>query len=127
VFKGPLRDVQADFPVGVPRCDNRFLYELKRAGYEVINPAFSIRAYHLHAGVRGEYQGENLAQFVDPPYAYLWPHNLWSLPRTLWHNLRHPQARIGWRLDRRRIARSLPLRAARKLLGLLRPASKAAY
>lgn len=116
VFKGPLRNVQADFPVGVPRCDNRFLYELKRAGYEVINPAFSLRAYHLHAGQRSEYKTEQLDHFVGPPYAYLWPHNLWSLPRTLWHNFRHPDAKVGWRLDRRKISSSLAFRAVRKVL-----------
>jgi len=116
VFKGPLRNVQADFPVGVPRCDNRFLYELKRAGYEVINPAFSVRAYHLHDGQRSEYKTEQLDHFVDPPYAYLWPHNLWSLPRTLWHNFRHPDVKVGWRLDRRKISSSLPFRAVRKVL-----------
>lgn len=126
VFKGPLRDVLADFPVGTPRCDNRFLYELQRAGYQVINPAFSIRAYHLHAGQRAEYQSEKREHFVDPPYAYLWPHNLFSLPRTLWHNLKSPGARIGWRLDRRRIARSLPIRAWRKLIGRLRSATEPA-
>jgi len=116
VFKGPLRNVQADFPVGVPRCDNRFLYELKRAGYEVINPSYSVRAYHLHAGQRSEYKTEQLDHFVDPPYAYLWPHNLWSLPRTLWHNFRHPDVKVGWRLDRRKISSSLPFRAVRKVL-----------
>jgi hypothetical protein len=116
VFKGPLRNVQADFPVGIPRCDNRFLHELKKAGYEVINPAFSVRAYHLHAGTRPEYQNENLEHFVEPPYAYLWPHNLWSLPRTVLHNLRHPDARLFWRLDRRKISSSLPVRTVRKVL-----------
>jgi hypothetical protein len=125
MFKGPVRAIRSDLPVGVPRCDNRFLYELKRAGYEVINPALSIRAYHLHAGQRTEYQNENLEHFIDPPYAYLWPHNLWPLPRTLWHNLRNPGARVGWRLDRRRLARSLPVRTWRKLIGQLRPATDA--
>jgi len=119
VLRGAPKEVQADFCVGVPRCDNRFLYELKRAGYNVINPAFSIRAYHLHAGVRQEYQSANLEHFVDPPYAYLWPHNLSSLPRMVVHNLRHPEARLSWRLDRRKIMRSLPARAVRKGLGFL--------
>ena len=115
VFRGLIKKVAGDFCVGIPRCDNRILFELKRAGYEVVNPAFSIRSYHLHEGIRGEYQNENLEHFVEPPYAYLWPHNLWSLPRTLMHNLRHPDARIGWRFDRRKFLNSLPVRAIRKV------------
>ncbi|MFC1694685.1 hypothetical protein ACFL1C_00950 [Pseudomonadota bacterium] len=117
IFRGPLKEVKGDFCVGVPRCDNRMLNELKQAGYEVINPSFSIRSYHLHEGVREEYQNDNLEHFVEPPYAYLWPHNLWSLPRTLIHNLRHPDARISWRIDRRKFLNSLPMRAMRKVIG----------
>ncbi|MEJ8566892.1 hypothetical protein [Elongatibacter sediminis] len=119
VFKGPPKTVRGDFCVGVPRCDNRFLHELREAGYEVINPAFSIRAYHLHEGARTEYDGANLEHFIDPPYAYLWPHNLWSLPRTALHNLRHPEALVSWRLDRRKLTGSLPVRAIRKVLSML--------
>ena len=115
VFRGPLKKILGEFPVGVPRCDNRFLHELQSAGYEVINPAFSIRAYHLHSGIRPEYAGENQANFVDPPYAYVWPHNLWSLPRTYFYNFRHPDARLSWRFDRRKFAGSLPVRAAMKI------------
>ncbi len=116
VFRGPLKEIRGDFWVGVPRCDNRMLYELKKVGYEVINPSFSVRACHLHTGKREEYRNENLEDFVEPPYAYLWPHNLWSLPRTMLHNLRHPDARVSWRLDRRKISSSLPVRAVRKVL-----------
>ena len=116
VFRGSLRSIRGDFSVGVPRCDNRILYELRRAGYVVINPAFSIRSFHLHAGQRQEYAGKNLDHFVDPPYEYLWPHNLWSWPRTVLHNLLHRRSRVGWRLDHRRLNRSLPVRVARKVV-----------
>ena len=119
-FRGPLKKIQGDFPVGVPRCDNRILYELKRTGYEVINPSFSVRAYHLHSGIRQEYSGENLAYTVDPPYAYLWPHNLWSLPRTILYNLRYPNARLSWRFDQRKFASSLPVRSAKKVWRMLK-------
>lgn len=113
IFRGPIREeLLADFPLGVPRCDNRFLYELQNAGYCVKNPAFSIRAHHLHAGMRTEYgrSGEN---FVDPPYGYRFPHNLLSAPSTIWHNLRYPDHTLGWRLDFRRISSTFPGRAIR--------------
>jgi hypothetical protein len=115
ICRGPLRGVRGDFPIGVPRCDGRILFELEEAGFHVANPSFSIRSHHLHAGPRVEYSVETLPHFVAPPYRYLWPHNLWALPRTLWHNLRHPGCRVGWRLDRRRLSRTVPARGWNKL------------
>ena len=119
VFRGKIRPMNADFCVGIPRCDNRILYELRAAGYEVINPAFSVRACHLHIGERGEYPAEINGPHVDPPYAYLWPHNLMSLPATLWYRLRHPEAKLGWRIDWRRLKRTLAWRVVSKLKRLL--------
>lgn len=118
LFRGPVTGVRGDFQVGVPRCDNRFLYELQSAGYNVTNPSFSIRANHLHAGERGEYAADGLTNAVSGPYRYLWPHNLWSAPRTAWHNATHPRERLGWRLDRRKLRSTLPFRAAGKLISL---------
>ena len=115
ICRGPLRGVNGDFPIGVPRCDNRILYELEEAGCRVANPSFSLRSYHLHEGRRAEYAGATLPHFVAPPYRYLWPHNLWPLARTLRHNFLHPHCRVGWRLDRRRLSRTLPARGWNKL------------
>lgn len=109
IFKGVPGTVVSDFPVGVPRCDNRFAHELEAAGYKVMNPSFSLKSYHLHAGARSGYKNANQPGFVPPPYKYVWPHNLWSLPKTLWHNLVNPSARVGWRLDRRRWSSRLKL------------------
>ena len=114
VFRGGVARVRADFPMGVPRCDNRLLYELQEAGYAVRNPALSVPTRHAHAGSRPEY-AQSGGNFVEPPYRYMWPHNLWNLPKTAWHNLRHPAERISWRLDRTRLAQSLPGRAASKM------------
>jgi hypothetical protein len=113
IFRGKVRDVYGDFPLGVPRCDNRMVYELERAGYRIRNPSFSVRAHHLHARQFREYGSDNLETFVPPPYGYLWPGNIWSLPKTLIHNIRHPEMRVSWRVDRRRLASSVPIRVAR--------------
>lgn len=115
IFRGRVQSVKGDFPLGVPRCDNRLMHELQAAGYTVRNPSFSVRAHHVHAQQREEYSTDNLEQFVAPPYGYLWPHNLWSLRKTTWHNLRNPANMISWRFDRRRALQWLPVRAARKL------------
>lgn len=115
IFRGPVRAaLRAAFPLGVPRCDNRLLHDLRRAGYEVLNPAFAVRACHLHAETRSEYPDSG-KDFVSPPYAYLWPHNLYGLPRTLWHNVRNPKEKIGWKFDRRVVERTLPVRVLRRL------------
>jgi hypothetical protein len=122
MWRGKIpHNVRGDFPLGVPRCDNRLLHELRAAGYHVMNPAFSIKAHHVHAGAREDYAQANFTHFVDPPYGYLWPHNLWSLPRTIAHNLREPEHPLAWRLDRRRIAATLPARAAAKLARAILP------
>lgn len=115
VFKGRIRPVVCDYLIGVPRCDNRLLQELRQAGYEVINPAFSVRTCHLHSGERTEYPGKIEGPHVEGPYGYLWPHNLMSLPTTLLHNLRNPEAKIGWRIDWRRLQRMLPWRVFNKI------------
>ena len=34
VFKGPVKpELKANFPLGVPRCDNKLHFELQEAGY----------------------------------------------------------------------------------------------
>lgn len=119
VFRGRPMSMDAEFPIGVPRCDNRFAKELELAGYQVLNPSFSVRAYHLHAGTRGEYQTENKTGFVEGPYGYVWPHNLLPLPRLLWHNSRNRDFQLGWKLDRRYWSRTLKFHWAGRLLRVL--------
>lgn len=116
VFRGHIKPVASDFCVGIPRCDNRILYELQVAGYQMINPAFSVKTFHLHSGDRTDYPSVIDGPHVAAPYAYLWPHNLLSLQQTVLWNYLHPAAGISWRLDRRRIAAFLPLRVGRRIL-----------
>ncbi len=119
IFRGKIRPVVSDYLMGVPRCDNRLLYELRQAGYEVINPAFSVRAFHLHAGERTEYPGQINGPHVEGPYEYLWPHNLMNLPARMLHNIRHPDTKLGGRIDWRKLQRTLPWRGVSKLKRLL--------
>lgn len=115
IFRGIPLNVSGNFAVGVPRCDNRFAHELEDAGYSVINPSMSLRTYHLHSGIRTSYSVANDTGFVPPPYKYVWPHNLWSLPRTLVHNIRHPEARVGWSVDKRKWSAHLRLHVAQRV------------
>jgi hypothetical protein len=115
VFRGKLRPMRNDFPVGVPRCDNRLLHELRSAGYRVRNPAYAIKGTHVHAGQRTEYATGGESSWVAPPYEYLWPHNLLPLPKILLHNAAHPRSTIAWRIDPRAKVLTFPARLARRL------------
>ncbi len=115
MFRGQIGAIDGSFSVGVPRCDNRFLHELRKAGYSVKNPAFAIRAHHLHAGARPEYAESASSGWVPPPYEYLWPHNLLSLPRTLVHNVTHRRDRVAWRADWRKAPLNLPRRVINRI------------
>jgi hypothetical protein len=54
VFRGHVRALDAcDYCPGQPACDWRLAAELRRCGYEVLNPSRDVRAHHLHrSGVR---------------------------------------------------------------------------
>lgn len=50
IFKGRIRPIRADFPIGVPGCDNRLAHEIAKVGYDLINPCKTIKCRHLHKG-----------------------------------------------------------------------------
>jgi hypothetical protein len=53
IIRGKIEGVDGNFQMGKPGCDGRIAYELKKAGYNVMNPSRSIKAYHYHdSGVR---------------------------------------------------------------------------
>jgi hypothetical protein len=116
IFKGSIKTVNGNFNLGTPRCDNRILYELKAAGYIVSNPAFSIKAYHNHKGIRTAYADNNLPDFVDPPYAYLYPHNQYNLIKTWWFNFTHNCKLNGYRYDIKKVSKWILVRFIRKCI-----------
>lgn len=44
----PARDTCLDFPVGVPRCDNKVAYVFGVYGHTVYNPCRTVRSVHVH-------------------------------------------------------------------------------
>jgi hypothetical protein len=119
IVRGPVPAVNGGFPVGVPRCDNRIAAEFELAGYVVRNPSFSIKSYHVHAGAARVYDPTGPNRLIPPPYKYVWPHNLFGMWRTLGYRLAHAGCPLGYRIDRRRLARTLPWRAWRKVARLV--------
>ena len=110
IFSGKIRDIECNFNIGVSGCDNRFMHELFKAGYNVINPALSIKSYHRHDAPTRKY-GDDSTKSVGPPYKGMYPHNLHNLPRTVWQNTLNKSEKQSWYFDWR-----LTKRSVRKLL-----------
>jgi hypothetical protein len=73
-FRGKIRIPEfSDFTMGIRGCDNRIAHELKEVGYEVKNPAKTIRSYHLHTSNVRRYM---TGPIVPPPYLTIHPHTL---------------------------------------------------
>ena len=121
VFQGPIKaELCSDFPLGVPRCDNRLLYELQQVGYQVLNPAYSIKAFHLHKGQRYVVYGDDDSKHgILPPYRYLYPHNLFGFWKTLLFNQKHRYKLGAYRYDLKKLNRWWIIRLPRKVLELI--------
>ena len=121
IFKGPTKQrLKADFPLGVPRCDNRLMYQLQEAGYKVLNPAFSIKVFHIHKGQRAlaYTEGDNLHN-INPPYRYLYPHNLYGYWKTYFFNLKYKEKLGSYRYDIKKLNNWWVIRLPRKLIEVL--------
>lgn len=57
IFKAPLREIGANFPMGILACDNRLAALAVKAGLEVTNPSKTIRSYHIHQSNSRKYWG----------------------------------------------------------------------
>lgn len=75
IFFGPVPHIEgADFEMGRPGCDNRIARVLEDAGYHLINPAWTIKAYHVHmSGERkyGKGRGRAKVGVVPGPYSFV--------------------------------------------------------
>lgn len=71
LFKGKIKPIEfCDFPLGVLGTDNRIAYEIKQAGYNIYNPALTIKGWHLHnSNIRNYNPFErNEKTVIPPPY-----------------------------------------------------------
>jgi hypothetical protein len=121
IFKGKIKQsLRANFPLGVPRCDNRFMYELETAGYKVSNPSFSIKAYHMHNGQRALVYTENDNYYkIAEPYRYKYPHNLFGFWKTLRHNATQTHKLARYQYDLKKVNSWLPVRLVRNAMEIL--------
>ena len=121
VFKGPVKQrLKADFPLGVPRCDNKLLFELQEAGYKVLNPAFSIKSFHAHKNRRAQvYTEEDNTYNIKPPYRYLYPHNLFGYFKILYFNIYHKNKLSPYHYDIKKMNNWWPIRLIRKIVEVI--------
>lgn len=74
IFKGKAPEIDANFYLGQPGCDNRFNYDLFDLGYEILNPSLTISTWHLHKSqIRSYISNPSQHPRVDKPYLYLLP------------------------------------------------------
>lgn len=70
IIRGKAENIDGNFCLGIPFCDNRIAFELSKAGYMVSNPSRSIKTYHYHnSGVRKYADNERVNGqylFVEP-------------------------------------------------------------
>ena len=121
VFRGSINsELNSNYPLGVPRCDNRFMFDLEEVGYKVLNPAFSIKAFHLHEGqVHVVYKDGDNTYNIQPPYRYKYPHNLYNLFHTFMFNLKSPYKLGSYRYDLKKVNGWMPIRIYRGFFRLL--------
>jgi hypothetical protein len=74
-------DDRFEIPIGVPGCDNKFVYLLMHQyNYDVLNPSKSIKVFHYHPSddLTRTYLNPDYSKncFVDGPYEHLTPYKL---------------------------------------------------
>lgn len=83
IFKGQVKNVPAHFNLGIRGCDGRLAYELKQAGYQVLNPSFSIKTYHVHQSQERNYELSISNNKVIPgPYLKVYHRNIHNFLQT---------------------------------------------
>jgi hypothetical protein len=78
VFRTPISNIEADFYLGVPGCDNRFAYECEKAGYKIFNPSKDLVFIHVH---KSNIRTYTKADTVEPPYLTLTPCKISDRPQ----------------------------------------------
>ncbi len=74
VFRGHVPDsIPGNFSLGKPGCDNRIAHEIQSANYRIYNPCLSIRTIHFHNTEVRNFDWNNEAEKVQPPYLLLDP------------------------------------------------------
>lgn len=109
VFKGEISyEINGDFLMGKPGCDNRIAYEIKKAGYKVRNPSKNIRTYHLHnSDVRNYVRNDE--HVVPMPYMLIPVTGIDDMTDGHWIMNESGLRSVGIKEDKPRISRSVDI------------------
>lgn len=73
-FEYPIIIADADFPMGVPGCDNKIAHVIKQAKYTIKNPSRTFRFFHVHESEVRHYSDKDRLKgpfdFVYPSYQH---------------------------------------------------------
>ena len=73
IFRGSVKNVIANFHLGVPGCDNRVAFEIGKS-YKLKNPCYSIQCVHKHKEEARNYNiPEGYGQRISMPYRFVEP------------------------------------------------------
>ena len=72
IWKSPLKvNIKSNIVLGIPGCDNKINYFVKKSGYHVTNPCRLIKTYHKHENdLHRTYTNETIknGKVYKPPY-----------------------------------------------------------
>lgn len=77
IFNGSIKDMDADFYLGKPGCDNRIAKILQDNGYTIYNPSRTIITKHLHVSSYRTYSNKDV---IFGPYLLLVPNSDINVP-----------------------------------------------
>lgn len=96
------------------------LYELQKASYTVLNTAYSIKSFHLHKRhVAKLYTDDDNFFEIEPPFRYIYPHNLFGFWKTCFFNLKHKEQLGAYHYDIKKLNNLWVVRLPRKLIEVL--------
>jgi hypothetical protein len=72
IFKGAVKNIDANFTTGMWGCDNKIAHNISKVGYKITNPSLSIVTVHVHKDERRNHNRTEL-NTVPPPYKTIQP------------------------------------------------------
>jgi hypothetical protein len=72
-FRGRIKPGNYNFKIGTPGVDNRLAFEIQKAGYNISNPSWTVKTYHLHKGDHRAWHG---TEPIPHPYLLVQPTSL---------------------------------------------------
>jgi hypothetical protein len=76
IFKGnPKVRTELEYGMGIAGCDNKLAYDIQAHGYNLLNPSYTIKTFHLHTSNIRNYLNDKNEPInrIPPPYHLINP------------------------------------------------------